>query len=179
MEENKLIAQAQKGKTDALEELLRRYQGYIYAVALGILRTPADAEDAAQEVMLRICKSIPRFRLDSAFSTWIYRITINCCTDMLRAAGKKQLVPLESIGETPDDKTPEEILEQSRISTEMRKAIDKLGPDHKEIIILREMEHLSYEELVQKLHCTLPAVKSRLFRARMQLREICLEMKIL
>jgi len=173
-----LIAQAQKGSTEALEQLLRQYQNYIYAIALGILRTPCDAEDAAQEAMLRIFKALPKFRLEASFSTWIYRITINCCTDMLRKNARKQTVPLEEAAEAADCLTPDELLERTRITEQMHAAIEKLDEEYKQIILLREMQRLSYDELAVKLNCSLPAVKSRLYRARVQLRDICKKMQI-
>ena len=171
MDEQELIVHAQKGNIDAFEQLLKKYQNYIYSVALGIMRSPCDAEDAAQEAMFRIYKALSGFRLDASFSTWIYRITINCCTDQLRSNAKRQSLPIEAAENIVECISIEEQIENAHISEQMNSAIEKLEQEDKEIIVLREMHRFSYDEIAKKLNCSLSAVKSRLFRARQQLRE--------
>ena len=153
-EEQILVMRAQRGEQDAFRVLVERYQKLVYTLALRMLNVPADAEDAAQEAFLSAWKALPRFRMDAKFSTWLYRLTVNAATDVLRRRRKE-----------PDS------LDDAERPVLVRRAIGALSENHRQILLLREVTGLSYEEIGAALELSPGTVRSRLARARKELRE--------
>ena len=164
VEDSILVRAAQNGDVDAFEELVRRYQTSIYRVALRMLGSRADAQDAAQETFVRAWRALPRFRHDSAISTWLYRIVTRRALDKIasrRTTGTLDELDLEA---GPDPAQAAEHQEQLRA---VRQAIAKLPPEQRAAIVLREFEGLSYQEVAQVLGASVPAIKTRIHRARL------------
>ena len=175
-----LVKQAQNGDSTALEELLFAYEKRVYNIAYRYMGNEADAFDMAQETLIKIYKRIRAFKGESSFSSWVYRITVNTCLDGLRKH-KKNVISLEGTLESgasyKDEKmdTPEETAVRKERQKFVQRAINALSPDHKSVIILRDINGLSYEEVALCLSVSVGTVKSRISRARQKLKEILLE----
>lgn len=161
-----LIARAQAGGVDAFEELVRRHRDRVHRVALRLLDDEREAEDAAQDAFVRAWRSLPSFRGDSAFATWLYRITVNRCLNVRR--DRRPSSPLGGERESRDPST-QEVVESRLKLADVRRAIAQLTPEQRGVLVLRELEGCSYEELAVALDCSVSAVKSRLHRARVEL----------
>ncbi|CAN5266880.1 sigma-70 family RNA polymerase sigma factor [soil metagenome] len=161
-----LVTRAKAGRVDAFEELVRRHRLRVYRVALRMLGDPGDAEDATQDAFVQAWRGMSRFRADSAFSTWMYRIVTNRCLNVLRARRPDNPLPEDqrSTGEGPA-----EVVEAATRIDDLKRAIERLTPEQRAPVVLRELEGCSYEQLAEALDITVPAVKSRLHRARMEL----------
>ena len=137
------------------------------------------AEEAAQEAFLAAWQGLPFFRGDSAFATWLYRLTSNACVDLLRKENRHQGPSLddESVSaEVPDPTpTPEKAVEQQELRRQIEAGLQTLSPEHREVLILREIQQLSYDEIADVLSLDLGPVKSRINRGRRQLREFLLK----
>lgn len=177
-----LIKKAAKGDVDAFEMLIEEYQKKVYNIALGILKNHDDANDIAQEVFIKIFKSIKNFKGESSFSTWIFRITTNACLDEIRKRKNNQTVSTdENIvlddGEVTkqiidDGPSPDEIYEKNELKKYVAKAISNLGEEHRTVIVLRDIQGFSYDEIADILDCPKGTVKSRINRARLMLKDI-------
>jgi RNA polymerase sigma-70 factor, ECF subfamily len=163
-----LVGRAQEGRLDAFEALVVRHQERIYRVALRMLGNQHDAQDAAQDTFLQAWKALPRFRADSTFSTWLYRIATNQCLDMLRT--RRHAEPLE---DRPGKHTsrPDVIVEGRAKLALVQAAIGRLTPEQRAPLVLREFEGCSYDEIASILDISIPAVKGRIHRARLDLLE--------
>ena len=180
-EEKVWIQRAQKGDAAAFEQLVTAYERKVYALALRSTASEADAADLTQEVFLRAWRSLNSFRGDSTVSTWLYRITMNICIDFSRKKSL-QLVPLadEEGNELPlpDRRTtnsPEAALENQELSRELNTALKQLTPEHRQAILLRDVSGLTYQEIGRMLALEEGTVKSRLARARRNLRNILIK----
>ena len=181
MDEKHILARARRGELPAFEELVRRHEKRVYAVALRSSGSPEDAEDITQEVFLRAWRSIEEFRGDSGFSTWLFRITMNLCVDHARHKhAQPQTQPLvmgeeESERQLPDTApTPEEHLDNSELGRELAAALDEVSEEHRRIVLLRDVSGMSYTEIAEVLEISEGTVKSRLSRARIALRKVLL-----
>ena len=181
MDEKHILARARRGELPAFEELVRRHEKRVYAVALRSSGSPEDAEDITQEVFLRAWRSIEEFRGDSGFSTWLFRITMNLCVDHARHKhAQPQTQPLvmgeeESERPLPDTApTPEEHLDNSELGRELAAALDEVSEEHRRIVLLRDVSGMSYTEIAEVLEISEGTVKSRLSRARLALRTVLL-----
>ena len=164
VEDSILVRAAQNGDVDAFEELVRRYQTSIYRVALRMLGSRADAQDAVQETFVRAWRALPRFRHDSAISTWLYRIVTRRALDRIasrRSTGTLNEVEVEA---GPD---PAQAAEHQERLRAIRRAMARLPPDQRAALVLREFEGLSYQEVAQVLGASVPAIKTRIHRARL------------
>lgn len=175
-EEQVLVMRSQRGEQEAFRVLVERYQKLVYTLALRMVSNPADAEDVAQEAFLSAWKGLPRFRMDAKFSTWLYRLTVNAATDLLRRRQKEQthqsLEDEEQTIQVPDDAPgPEEQAQAAERRAVLQRAIDSLTENHRKILLLREVNGLDYQEIGEVLELTPGTVKSRLARARRELRE--------
>lgn len=169
------------GNTDAFEHLVNKYQARIYSTVLNYVLNPEDAVDVTQEAFLKAYRNLNRFKSGSAFYTWLYRIAINCSIDFIR---KKKIKPAESldddkysqVGFEPVSKDenadPEHALNKSEQEKILRSAIAKLSPKLKDVIVLHDIEGLSQEEIAQIIRIPVGTVKSRISRARNELKEI-------
>jgi RNA polymerase sigma-70 factor (ECF subfamily) len=184
--DNRLVARTLAGDQGAFEDLVRLYYDRIRALVHHHLHREDELDDAMQEIFLKAYKALPQFGKRSNFYTWLYRIASNYCIDRLRKR-RLELVSLD-VPEHQDSiqanlKHPGESPEERYTSTErvklVRIALQKLDPTYQNIIVLREMEGLSYEEIVDTLGINIGTVKSRLARARMELRKILDDMNVL
>ncbi len=181
LDEKELISLSQKGDIDAFEELVARYERKVYTIAYRYMGNPEDASDLAQETFLKVFKSIDKFRGESSFSTWIYRITANICKDELRKIKRKPQTSLDQeiwldegsvIRQVVDEKpTPDEAFEQKELWNYLQDLIANLSPEYRMVIVLRDINGYSYEEIAQITETSLGTVKSRLNRARKALSE--------
>ena len=182
--ERELVQRAKAGDNAAFSQLVSDYEGKIYNLALRYLGNPDDAMDASQEVFLRMFRFLSGFQEDSSFSTWLYRIGVNVCKDLLSKRSKRAEQPLEIPDEKEDSRPadlpdarydPERLLEGAELRRTLTAAIAQLPDQQREMIILRDIQGLSYEEIGQALCLEAGTVKSRLFRARENLRKKLLQ----
>ena len=170
--ERENIARAAKGDANAFETLMGAYEKKIYALCLRMMGNPHDGEDAAQEAMLRIWRTIGQYRFESAFSTWVYRVTASCCMNAIRKPQRHEQPSLEEMGEAcgfdPADggETPQEQTERKETRSAIRQAIAAVPEGMREVFLLRDVHGLSVEETAQALQIAQGTVKSRLARAR-------------
>jgi RNA polymerase sigma-70 factor, ECF subfamily len=179
-DEHLLVAAAKRGDMAAFDELVNRYEARIFRLTMNITRNREDAEDAMQDAFLKSYAHLKEFQGDSRFYTWLVRIAANEALMRLRKRRPNQ-VSLDEPIESDDDFVPREIEdwgpspEQRFAQTEMHEiltdVIDKLEPDFRTVFVLRDVEELSTEETAKALGISVPAVKSRLLRARLKLRE--------
>jgi len=167
-----LVSRAKTGRLDAFEELVRRHRTGVYRVALRMLGSPDDAEDVAQDAFVRAWQALPRFRADSSFSTWLHRIVVNRCLNIRRDS--RQTEPLPQSKEDPSYQ-PERVVEARNQLAAAARAIASLDPAHRAAFVLREFEGFSYGEIAAILHVTVPAVKGRIHRTRLELVELMRE----
>ena len=182
--DDELVKMVKRGRRDAFNEIVNRYQSKIINIAYGMLSSEDDAFDAAQEVFIRVYKSLGEFNGESLLSTWIYRITTNICNDILRK--RQRTVQTTTIEHDEDEDspilhirdkapTPEERLEQKEHVRVIREALNEMSEDSRTVLVLFDIQGLSYDEITEALDLPLGTVKSRLSRARTQLRKILLE----
>ena len=170
--ERENIARAAKGDASAFETLMGAYEKKIYALCLRMMGNPHDGEDAAQETMLRIWRTIGQYRFESAFSTWVYRVTASCCMDAIRKRQRHEQPSLEEMGEASgfdpedDSETPQEQTERKETRSAIQQAIATVPEGMREVFLLRDVHGLSVEETAQALQIAQGTVKSRLARAR-------------
>jgi len=173
-DEKDLVTALQRGEESAFGELVENYSKMIYSTAFSMLQNAEEAQDASQEVFLSVYRYIGKFKKNSKLSTWIYRITVNACMNILK---KKRIsvTPIEredGVIEISDSSAhPEEILMAKITRREIADAISALESNQRAVIVLRDIENLSYEEISEILHIPAGTVKSRINRARCLLRE--------
>lgn len=181
--EEELINAILKGDLKAYEALISQYEKKIYALCLQLLKDPEEAYDAAQEVCIKIWKQLATFKGQAKLSTWIYRMATNQCLDILRKNKRKgqefSLFLDEETGE--EEKLTDQTaiwhdvsshIEQKELGEVLKQGIGELKEDYQAVIVLRDIEQFSYEEIASILEISLGTVKSRLSRARAALRKI-------
>jgi RNA polymerase sigma-70 factor (ECF subfamily) len=181
-DEQMLIRRIRDGKHDLFYELIRPYERRVYSAAFAILRNEADAEDAAQEAVLKAFKHIRQFRAEARFSTWLIQITVNEARMRKR---KEHAHMFEPIGDHHDDdgnytprdfadwrEVPLESLERKEVLEHLAGALAALGEKYREVFVLRDMQHLSIDETAKTLRISTASVKTRLLRARLMLRDL-------
>ncbi len=174
-----LVQRSKNGDLDAFDELVRKYESKIYTVAYRFTGSHADANDLAQETFIRVYQSLGTFRGDSSFATWLYRIAANVCRDELRRQQRRKKVSLDEIMSNTggnlyladDALSPEESMERSELQRAVQKCLNTLTDEQRLILVMREMQGLSYEEIAASLDCSLGTVKSRLNRSRQALKQ--------
>ena len=173
MDELRAIAQAKKGDADAFAFLVETYETSVYRLALRMCGNAHDAEEVAQEAFVAAWKGLPAFRGESKFSSWLYQLTTNAAIDFLRREKRhRAAVPIEDEPEPATPDTPQQAVEEGEMRQALQQALDSLTPEHRQIFLLRQMRQLSYEEIGRLLGLEAGTVKSRLSRAKKQLREI-------
>ena len=179
-----LVAPLKSGEADAFEELLRRYEGKVYGLARSITRNESDAQDALQDAFLSIYRKIGSFKEEASLSTWIYRIATNAALMKVRGRRRdERAIPMEDYmpkydesghraAASPDwpPRGDEELL-RGELREILNRSIGELPPDYRTVFVLRDQEGLSTQEVAKVLELSVPAVKSRLHRARLFLRE--------
>jgi len=176
-----LVEAAKNGDTAAFEQLVRQYENQVFRVAQHITQNREDAEDIAQDVFLKAYQKLHQFQGNSKFSTWLVRIAVNESLMRLRRRKTAKTVSMDQDIQTEDGAiprdfaewrpNPEEIYSQSELGDILRKTIQGLPPGFRTVFTLRDIENMSTEETAEALGLSVPAVKSRLLRARLQLRE--------
>jgi len=180
--ERDLISSVQGGERELFYELVRPYERRVYAAALAILRNEHDAEDAAQEAMLKAFANIRQFRAEARFSTWLIQITVN---EALMRRRRERTVPMEGLDHRREDENeyaprdfadwreiPSEALERKEVRQRLAEALGTLDRKYREVFMLRDMEHLNIQETAEALGITVASVKTRLLRARLMLRDL-------
>ncbi|HWQ80003.1 MAG TPA: sigma-70 family RNA polymerase sigma factor [Anaerovoracaceae bacterium] len=186
LREKQLIQKAKMGDERSLESLILSCQSKAYNIALRYLKNEDDAMDALQESFIKIFRHLGSFKEDSRFDTWVYRIVVNTCNDMLRKNSNQKIT--DSIFKTEDEKdtiieipdlsgSPEEVFDKKTKTEHIISCLERLNHEQKEIIVLRDIHGFSYEEISGILSCSIGTVKSRINRSRLRLREILLEQK--
>jgi RNA polymerase sigma-70 factor, ECF subfamily len=180
--EAELIQSVCDGKREAFYELVRPYERMVYATAISVLKNPDDAEEVAQEAVLKAFSKLSSFRAESQFSTWLLQITYNEARMRLRKARRHLYEPID--GEPGNDEgdywprdfadwrpIPSELLEENDLRRAVENAINSLSPMFREVVTLRDMQNLSITETADILGISRAAVKTRLHRARLLLRD--------
>ena len=177
--DGELVERARRGDREAFRVLVERYQRKVAALAVGMLRNREDALDIVQDTFTKAYQSLDKFKGDSSFYTWVYRIGVNLCIDHQRRESRYvQATPdMDDAGDEVAPRTPEELerdepferAQSTEIGARLAEAIDELTPEHRAVILLREVDGLSYEEISQVLECPKGTVMSRLHYARRQL----------
>ncbi len=176
-----LVRRCQEGDQQAFRVLVERYEGRVYNLACSILGDREIARDAAQTAFIRAYRALPGFRADSGFYTWLYRIAVNVC---LNAAQKEKRrrdsTSLDSLLDSGhftsehlwERRTPADDFERLKLQETMQEVLNLISPDHRLVIVLKDIEGMSQEEISETLNCSVGTVKSRLSRARAHLRDL-------
>ena len=173
MDELRAIAQAKKGNPESFEFLVKTYETSVYRLALRMCGNAHDAEEVAQEAFVAAWRGMPSFRGESKFSSWLYQLTTNAAIDFLRREKRHQnTTPIDDELDLAAPGTPQQTVENWEVRQTLQQALDVLTPEHRQIFLLRQMRQLSYEEIGRLLGLESGTVKSRLSRAKKQLREI-------
>jgi RNA polymerase sigma-70 factor (ECF subfamily) len=174
------IARILRGERDLFHELIRPYERTVFLTAVSVLRDSTEAEDAAQEAMIKAYRALGSFRGDAKFSTWLTTITLNEARSRLRKSARVRVESLDDTGQEEDftpflvadwREIPSETLEREELAQQIQNAIEGLPPSYREVFLLRDKEEMSIEEIAQALDVTANLVKVRLFRARMMLQK--------
>jgi RNA polymerase sigma-70 factor, ECF subfamily len=182
--ESDLVRQAQNGDTGAFDELVSRFRNRVFGMIYNMVHNEQDAWDLAQDSFLKAWKSIGRFRGQSSFYTWLYRIVMNVTIDWLRKKQVKgsgaefddaiQLKEIDPASHTVPraDALPHQKMERQEIRARIDAAIKQLSPEHRAVILMKEMEDMQYHEIAESLGCSIGTVMSRLFYARKRLQNM-------
>jgi RNA polymerase sigma-70 factor (ECF subfamily) len=184
--DRKLVLRCQKGDNSAFRTLVEKYHKKAYSVALGMVHNPEDALDITQEAFIKVHKYIDNFKGSSSFYTWLYRIVINLCIDFLRREGRYSTVGYDDalthadreveqsdlLSQSDRAATPSQELGRKEVGEQILKAIEALSANHRAVILMREVEGLSYREMAKILSCSQGTVMSRLHHARHKLRKL-------
>jgi len=180
--EQHLIELVQRGHNELFYELVQPYERRVYAAAFAILRNESDAEDVAQEAMLKALANIRQFRAEARFSTWLIQITVN---EALMRRRRERTVAMEGLDNRQDDdpeyaprefadwrEIPSEALERKEVRQQLASALASLDPKYREVFVLRDMQQLNIQETAEALGISIASVKTRLLRARLMLRDL-------
>lgn len=180
--DKELVRQCQQGDRAAFEKLVSKYQRKVFTVALGMVKNPEDAMDIAQDTFIKVHRYIGNFQGSSSFYTWLYRIAVNLCIDHLRRAGKHMSMDFdEKIGSLSNgpqsdgvmgrrlDANPSKVLGRKELAEHIREAVDTLPSYHRAVIIMREIEGMSYSEMARTMKVSKGTIMSRLHHARQKL----------
>jgi RNA polymerase sigma-70 factor, ECF subfamily len=168
-----LVKGLKDGDLAAFAELVRRYEDRIYNLCRYLVRDSRDAQDAAQDVFLKAYRSFKDFRPNSSLYTWLYRVAVNTCIDYRRRSRREASREAVLSDDLPSAQPfPDQIYESKEITEAIQAALPRLREKLRAAIVLREIEELSYEEIAEVLHTSVGTVKSRISRAREQLRHL-------
>lgn len=173
---------ARQGDQEAFERLVRAYEKRVFALTLRMCGNAEDAAEAAQEAFLAVWQGLKFFRGEASFSTWLYRLASNACVDLLRREGRHRAAAGPSLNDEELDlaaadpaPTPQEAAERAELRQQIEAELQQLSLEYRQVLVLREMHQLSYEEIGQTLNLDPGTVKSRISRGRKRLRKILLE----
>lgn len=182
--EKDLIEKSKKGDAQAFEELILSYQKKVLNLAYRMLGSVSEAEDAAQEIFIKVFRSLYSFNEKSAFSTWLYKVATNVCLDILRKRKRQNGGAMVSINRynADDDEyelpiedgapSPHEEAQKKEAMRALKSALDLLSEEQRAVIVMRDINGLSYEEIADIAGCSLGTVKSRINRSRLALRKL-------
>ena len=177
-EESRIVQKVIRGDVNAFETLVLAYEKNVYNIALRMTGNSEDASDMTQETFIKAYNSLQSFRGDSKFSVWLYRIATNVCLDFLRSKSRRPTVSLSvednegdevQLDVADESQSPELLLDRQMTRESVRRGLETLSPEYRQILLLREIQGLSYEEISQALGLEAGTVKSRIFRARKKL----------
>jgi RNA polymerase sigma-70 factor (ECF subfamily) len=185
MDEKELIERIKKGETKYFAEIINKYKKVVFGHTYNFLRNKEEAEDATQEIFVSVFNNLGHFRGDSKLSTWIYRITVNTCKNKLKQLkrlkanfneefyedGAEEKESMVNLIKEKEEKEPDKAFVSDEVRKTVYGRIDELTEEQKQVILLRDVDGLSYDEIGSILKLSVSAVKSKLFRARENLRE--------
>ncbi len=183
-QENAVVRSILDGDVNAYELLVKEYEKSVYNLALRMVGNSEDAADMSQEAFIKAYNSLTSFRGDSKFSVWLYRIVSNVCLDFIRSRKRKQTMSLSTEDDdgdsvemdiADDTQSPERLMEKQLTRDAVRRALPSMPPIQREILLLREIQGLSYDEIAEVLNLEAGTVKSRIFRARKKLSAFLIE----
>lgn len=177
-----LVEKSAGGDVQAFETLIKSHQNKVYNIALRMTKDPEDARELSQDALVRAFIAIKKFRGDSSFATWLYRITMNVCTDFLRKKSKAVVFSIdqgisgyenEQTLQFADDKPgPDDISEKNQLKKLVRDAMDMLPPEHRQVLVLRDLMDMPYKDIAHTLNVNEGTIKSRINRARESLKKV-------
>jgi len=188
-DDHSLVQRARSGDERAFRTLVERYQKKVYAVAFGMVKDREEALDVVQEAFVKVHKSLDTFKADATFYTWLYRITVNVCIDVIRRRGAMRAEAVEfderighdlaeaNLGAVSSQlgSNPEKSVLRRELGEKIQEALEQIPEKHRAILLLRELDGLSYEELAQVLEIPKGTVMSRLFHARAKVQKLLSE----
>jgi RNA polymerase sigma-70 factor (ECF subfamily) len=181
-DDNRLIAECRQGNTAAFGELVSRYQDRLFNTVLRLVDNAEDARDVVQEAFLHAYQSLPSFKGDSLFFTWLYRIAVNTAISMKRK--QRHVLRIQPAGEeknTIDPLDPSErnrpghAIEMAEEERKVHEALGKLSTEHRAVLVMKDMEGMKYEEMAEVLGVPVGTIRSRLHRARLEMRDLLLQ----
>jgi RNA polymerase sigma-70 factor, ECF subfamily len=181
-DDHRLITECREGNTAAFGTLVSRYQDRLFNTVFRLVNNAEDARDVVQEAFLHAYQSLHSFKGDSLFFTWLYRIAINTAISMKRK--QKSILRLQSLGDEnnaldPLDASevnrPDHAIELAEEEKRVQDALDKLSPEHRAVLVMKDMDGTKYEEMAAILNVPVGTIRSRLHRARLELREILIQ----
>lgn len=183
-DEKIIVERAKQGDQAAFKELVLRYQRKVYMICYSMVSSRPDAMELSQEVFLRVYKHLPSFEGSSSFYTWLYRITVNLCIDYYRKRKMKSYEYDDRLSHRPalqeeifpvvssaSRETPTGRLLREELAEKIREAMDKLSPKHRQVLVLRELEGMSYQDIADTVGISIGTVMSRLHHARKKMQE--------
>ncbi|HWI53161.1 MAG TPA: sigma-70 family RNA polymerase sigma factor [Symbiobacteriaceae bacterium] len=183
--DEQLAFEAQQGNTQAFADLVDRHKGRVYRTLFQVVGNDEDAQDLAQEVFLKVYRSLAGYRGDAAFTTWLHRLTLNLAFDWLRARKRRPLqVPLEPPPDPDErparelasaDESPEELALRHDRHRQLHRTIQDLPDDYREVVMLHHFHHLSYQQIAERLDAPVRTIETRLYRARLLLKKMLVE----
>ena len=187
-DDHELVEACKAGDRRAFQALFQRYERKVYAVAYGFLRNQEDALDVTQEAFIKVHRYLPKFEGQSSFYTWLYRIVANLCIDHLRRAGRKKDVEFDDKlrhdgeAEASSDRLPVSTLgdpskavQNKEILDAVEASLDQLSEKHRMVIVMRELQGLSYADMAKAMNCSKGTIMSRLFHARRNMQKLLKE----
>lgn len=185
-EDRVLVERAQQGDKEAFRQLVQRHQRRAFAIAIGLVRDEQDAREIVQEAFLRVYRNLERFKGGSAFFTWLYRIVTNLAIDLMRKPARREaeLFDNPQLADEADSFTfvsridgadPLDVVRRREIAERIQKALEELPSYHRAVIIMREVEGMSYQEMAEAMQVSKGTIMSRLFHARQKLQKALAE----
>ncbi|MEQ8763584.1 MAG: sigma-70 family RNA polymerase sigma factor [Planctomycetota bacterium] len=176
LDDSALVKAAASGSREAFADLVQTYQDRIFRVILNLVRDDHLAEDLTQDVFVKVYQKLGTFNFQSSFFTWLYRIAINTAMDGIKRNRRRRALSLDekegiSQGLRSAEEAPDSGLHENEMKAAVHRALDSLSPKYRTVMVLREFENLTYEEIARVMSCSVGTVESRLFRARAKFRE--------
>ena len=184
MEDADLVKRAQRGDYTAFDALVTKHRGKVYAMIMNMVKNDADAWDLAQDSFIKAWRALPKFENRSQFSTWLFRISHNVVYDWMRKKNSRaeeelddqvfnsNTIDMNAATAPKQSPRPDEAMVGDELRAEIEEALNKLSPEQKETILLREVQGMDYKEIAEVMDCTLGTVMSRLFYARKKLQTL-------